>query len=131
MPKRRQALKLRIPPYSPPRTEWRRSLHSELTKACRENKIRYGSNDKLELEVVLYLGTRQLGVHDVDNRLKDIMDSLQGRAGGSKKARTLAPIIANDSQIYKVTIEKKPPPKQSHGLGHLVIKRYKAAAKEI
>jgi hypothetical protein len=103
---------------------WRRSLHSELMKACRENGIQYRPNDKLELEVVLYLGGRELGVHDVNNRLKDIMDSLQGRAGGSKKTRTLAPIIANDSQIYKVTIEKRPPPKQSHGLGHLVIKRY-------
>jgi hypothetical protein len=127
MAKRRLTLRLRIPPYSPPRTSWRRSLHSELIKACRENKIRYCSNDKLEFEVVLYLGTHQLGVHDVDNRLKDIMDSLQGRAGGSKKTRILAPIIANDNQIYKVTIEKKHPPKQSRGLGHLIIKKYMGA----
>jgi Holliday junction resolvase RusA-like endonuclease len=93
-------------------------------ETCRENGIQYRSNDKQELEVVLYLGTHQLGVHDVDNRLKDIMDALQGRAGGSKTTRALTPIIANDSQIYKVTIEKKPPPKQSRELGHLVIKKY-------
>ena len=41
------------------------------------------------------------------------------------KVKTLAPIIANDSQIYRVTIEKRHPPKQSRGLGHLVIKNYK------
>jgi len=56
--------------------------------------------------------------------MKDIMDAMQGRAGGTKKARTMAPIIANDSQIYKVTMEKRRPPKQSQGLGHLVIKKY-------
>jgi hypothetical protein len=124
MGKHSLTVKLRIPPYSPPRTEWRHSLHLDLMKACRENKIRYRSTDKLELDVVLYLGAHQLGVHDVDNRLKDIMDALPGRAGGSKATRTLTPIIANDSQIYKVTIEKKPPPKQSRGLGHLVIRKY-------
>jgi hypothetical protein len=34
--------------------------------------------------------------------LKDILDALQGRAGGSKKIRRLAPLIPNDSQIYRV-----------------------------
>jgi Holliday junction resolvase RusA-like endonuclease len=125
MAKRRQTLKLRIPPYVPPRSKWRRVLHSELIKACQENAIRYLSKDNLELEVVLYLGRQDLKFHDVDNRLKDIMDAMQGRAGGGKKSKTLVPIIANDSQIYKVTIEKKHPPKQSCGLGHLVIKNYK------
>jgi hypothetical protein len=34
-------------------------------------------------------------------------------------------LIPNDRQIYKVTIEKKRPPRQSHGLGHLQIRKYK------
>lgn len=67
-----------------------------------------------------------LRFHDVDNRLKDIMDALQGRAGGPKKFRNHSPIIPNDKQIYRVIIEKAFPPKQSQGLGHLVIKRYKS-----
>ena len=66
-----------------------------------------------------------LSSHDVDNKLKDIMDALQGRAGGSKKIRRSPPIIPNDKQIYRVTIEKALPPKQSKGLGHLVITRHK------
>ena len=66
-----------------------------------------------------------LSSHDLDNRLKDIMDALQGRAGGSKKTRRWLPIIRNDKQIYQVTIEKALPPKQSKGLGHLVITRHK------
>lgn len=66
-----------------------------------------------------------LSSHDVDNRLKDIMDALQGRTGGSKKIRILSPIIPNDKQIYQVTVEKTSPPKQSKGMGHLVITKYK------
>lgn len=52
------------------------------------------------------------------------MDSLQGRMGGSKNQQQFERLIANDSQIYKVTIEKKGPPIQSHGLGHLKIRKY-------
>jgi len=124
MAKRRQKLKLRIPPYSAPRNRWRRILNSKLLQACRGNAIRYLPDDKLELGIILYLGKQDLRFQDVDNRLKDIMDAMQGRAGGKKKIRAMAPIIANDRQIYKVTIEKRQPPKQSRGMGHLVIKKY-------
>ena len=65
-------------------------------------------------------------MHDVDNRLKDIMDALQGRAGGPKNRKPLIPTITNDNQIYRVIIEKLAPPKQSHGLGHLTIRKYRA-----
>ena len=64
-------------------------------------------------------------MHDVDNRLKDIMDALQGRAGGKKGSGSLVPIIPNDRQVFKVTIEKMPPPKQSLGLGHLTVKKHR------
>ena len=59
------------------------------------------------------------------SRLKDIMDALQGRADGSKKIRPWPPIIPNDKQIYRVTVEKALAPKQSKGLGHVLITRYK------
>jgi len=49
---------------------------------------------------------------------------LQGRAGGSKKIRTLSAIIPNDKQIYRVVIEKALPPKQSKGFGHLIVTKY-------
>jgi hypothetical protein len=63
-------------------------------------------------------------MHDVDNRLKDILDALQGRAGGPKKKRTLEPIIPNDRQIYRVIMEKGLPPRQSKGFGHLTIRKF-------
>jgi len=53
--------------------------------------------------------------------LKDIHDALQGRVGGSKALRRLKPIILNDRQVYRVTITKSVPPKQSLGLGHVSI----------
>ena len=74
--------------------------------------------------VHLYFDYRGIGFHDVDNRLKDVMDALQGRAGGSKKKHDLLPIIPNDAQVWRATVTKSEPPGQSHGLGHLVIKKF-------
>ena len=60
-------------------------------------------------------------IHDVDNRLKDVLDALQGRAGGSEALRLLKQIVLNDSQIYRFTITKSVPSKQSLGLRHVTI----------
>jgi len=100
-------------------------LHTIISSAANRAGISYHSSNKLELKIKLYLDNKAISFHDVDNRLKDIMDALQGRTGGSKKLRTLSPIIPNDKQIYRVTIEKALSPKQSKGMGHLVITRYK------
>jgi hypothetical protein len=58
--------------------------------------------------------------------LKDVLDALQGRAGGPKNKHTLAPIIPNDRQVCRVIIEKLAPPWQSRGLGHLIIRKCRA-----
>ncbi len=87
--------------------------------------MHYTDREKLEVRVRLYLNEPKLHMSDVDNRLKDVMDALQGQIGGAgKKRRRVKRIIPNDSQIYRVTVEKALPPKQSHDLGHLTIKRY-------
>jgi len=104
--------------------------------ALKDKGIEYATDQKLELHVTLYLAEPEINLHDVDNRLKDIMDSLQGRMGGSKKEQRFKRIIPDDRQIYKVTIEKRQPPIQSHGLGHLEIRKCKettrpAAKKDI
>jgi hypothetical protein len=93
--------------------------------AIKDKGIEYTTDQKLELFITLYLAEPHIRFHDVDNRLKDIMDSLQGRMGGSKTEQQFERLIPNDSQIYKVTIEKKRPPIQSHGLGHLEIRKYR------
>ena len=122
--KKRMRIKIRIPPYVSPRNHWRRKDHSAAAQELESKGIRYAEQDRLELKVLLYLNESALSFHDVDNRLKDLMDALQGRVGGSKATGTLEPIVPNDRQIFKVTVEKKRPPGQSKGAGHLTIRRY-------
>jgi hypothetical protein len=128
MGKRRQTLRVRIPPYFHPRNEWRRAIHAELIKAVSVDDVVYANTDTLELVITLYIPKSKIGWHDVDNRLKDIMDALQGRAGGAKSKHSLSAIVPNDHQIHKVTIEKRTPPQQSCGMGHLIIRKYREAA---
>jgi len=124
MGKRRLTLKLRIPPYVTPHNLWRTQIHALATQEARRCRVVYGEEDRLQIDVRLYLNGPALFVHDVDNRLKDILDALQGRIGGPKAIRRLKPIIPNDSQVFRVSVEKLPAPKQSHGLGHLMVRKY-------
>jgi len=123
MAKRRLKLHVRIPPYRPDRNSWRRKLHKAIIAAQRDRSVRYGADDVLEIAVRLYMRSKDLRSHDVDNRLKDVMDALQGRAGGPKAKRSLAAVIPNDRQIYRIVMEKAPPPGQSRGFGHLTIRK--------
>jgi hypothetical protein len=125
MAKRPLKLAIRIPPYEHPRNAWRKKLHQIVLERQRRSPVRYSEDDKLEVAVRLYISGSALSIHDVDNRLKDILDALQGRAGGSKAKRTLLPIIPNDRQIYRVIIEKAEPPHQSKGFGHLTIRKFR------
>lgn len=128
MVKRRTSLRVRIPPYKHPRNAWRELIHSEVIKVAQARGVSYRPEDQLELLVTLYLDETSLRFHDVDNRLKDIMDALQGRAGGPKAKRRLPSIIPNDHQVFRVSVEKMLPPGQSHGMGHLVIRKYQKNA---
>jgi Holliday junction resolvase RusA-like endonuclease len=124
MAKRKTKLTIRIPPYQTPRNAWRKKIHRIASLEAERAEVSYCSTDKLQLKVCLYLKDGALFSHDLDNRIKDIMDALQGRAGGSKKIRTLSAIIPNDSQIFRIIIEKSLPPKQSKGYGHLILTKY-------
>jgi hypothetical protein len=63
--------------------------------------------------------------HDVDNRLKDILDALQGRAGGSKALHGMKPIVPNDRQIYRVSIEKSPRADRKRPRGKITIRKFR------
>jgi hypothetical protein len=123
MPKPRKKLHVRIPPYRSPRNTWRRDLHAAIVAVQSRQHVIYSPTDRLEVRVQLYLDGGSAVVHDVDNRLKDVLDALQGRAGGSKAVRSLAAVVPNDRQIYRVVIEKSAPPWQSRGLGHLWVRK--------
>jgi hypothetical protein len=89
-------------------------------------EVSYRPDDRLEIELRLYFtDERQTDIHDVDNRLKDCLDALQGRVGGTKTraSRGLPPIVPNDRQIWRAIVEKRRAPKQARGRGHLTIRR--------
>ena len=100
-------LKIRLPEYAFPRNKWRKKIYDAINKKLYEK------------------GERKIKFIDVDNRLKDVMDALQARWGGKISKNNSIPLIENDNTIYKVTVEKRIPPWQSKGLGHLIIQRMK------
>jgi Holliday junction resolvase RusA-like endonuclease len=133
MAKTRQTLRAIIPTYQKDRQEWRRQILENVRKAAEENGVRYLPDQLFEVEVLLYMtqGKRH-DIHDVDNRLKDILDALQGRFRGDwgKKHR----IIANDNKICRATIEKRPTPKvlknkKENAGGRIVIRPYRLIAR--
>jgi hypothetical protein len=126
MPKRPLKLKIRIPEYAAPRNSWRQAIHAAVARVQQRSRVTYQPDDRLEVNLRLYFtDDRASEIHDVDNRLKDCLDALQGRIGGTKtKApRGVPPILPNDRQTWRVIVQKGLAPKQSHGLGHLTIRR--------
>ncbi len=130
MAKRPQTLKALIPTYEKDRGGWRRKILTSVLRARKLAGVRYDPRDRLELVVLLYLkkGKRHT-IHDIDNRLKDILDSLQGRFGGPKSARKKTRVIENDNQVCRVVMEKQPIPKKypNDDVGsRLLIRPYRA-----
>lgn len=130
MAKRPQTLEAPIPTYEKDRRVWRRKILASVLRARELAGVRYGPRDRLEVVVLLYLkkGKRHT-IHDVDNRLKDILDSLQGRFGGPKSARKKTRLIENDNQVCRVVMEKQPIPKKYRKDdvgGRLLIRPYRA-----
>jgi hypothetical protein len=123
MRKETKKLKFRLPLYKAPRNDWRTQINAAARLARRKTGVKYDPSDRLAVKVRLYLPDAALAANDVDNRMKDVFDALQGRVGGPKAKRTLPAIIPNDNQIFRVEMEKALAPKQSGGLGHVSIGR--------
>ena len=125
MAKRKFKVHFRIPPYVTPRNDWRRLIYDAARTEMQARRVTYRSDDRLAVALVLYFDGVAIDFHDVDNRLKDVLDALQGRMGGPKAVRRHQPLIPNDSQVFRVTVTKMLPPRQSHGLGHVTIARHR------
>jgi len=111
MPKTRRVIQATLPPYRKDRQEWRRQVLKTVRIAAEEAGVEYSAEQQLDVEVLLYMkGAKRHAIHDVDNRLKDILDALQGRFRGpsGKKLR----LIENDNKICRALIEKRATPKQ-------------------
>ncbi|MCA1791377.1 MAG: RusA family crossover junction endodeoxyribonuclease, partial [Thioalkalivibrio sp.] len=111
MAKRRSKLSVRIPNFMKDAKGWRRAIHAAVVEVQDEKSVRYTPDDKVEVEVIFHLTNPKLTILNLDNRLKDVLDALQGFIGEKGKSGALRPIIPNDSQIYRLTAEKRMPPK--------------------
>lgn len=127
MAKGRHTITTLLPGYERNRYRWRRRILANILQAAKKAGVTYDLKDRFEVVVLLYLrkGKRH-DIHDVDNRLKDILDALQGRFGGSKTSRSKYRLIQNDRQVCRVVIEKQTIPKSldADAGGRLLVRRY-------
>lgn len=127
MAKRRFTISATLPAYAPPRNEWRRRVHAAVLEAQTFRGVGYRESDRLELRISLYLGQRALDVHETDERVKDIVDALEGRIAGRRSRRRIAPIVVS-GQILRVIIEKDARVPRGRPLGQLTVSRYRRRA---
>lgn len=134
MAKIARTIRTLLPTYQKDRQRWRKQILSNVREEAKRRGVQYEGDDLLEVEVLLYLtrGKRH-DIHDVDNRLKDILDALQGRFRGyasNKEPR----LIANDNKICRAVIEKRATPKVFKNKtkdtgGQLTIRAFKRTAR--
>jgi hypothetical protein len=125
--KRRFTIGATLPAYAPPRNEWRRRVHAAVLEAQTFRGVGYRESDRLELRISLYLGQRGLDVHETDERVKDIVDALEGRIAGRRSRRRIAPIVMS-GQVLRVILEKDTRVPRGRPLGQLTISRYRRRA---
>jgi hypothetical protein len=125
MAKRKFKIHFRVPPYVTPRNRWRRLIYDAARREMQARGVTYRREDRLDVTLVLYFGRMAIRFHDVDNRLKDVLDALQGRMGGPTAVGRHQPLIPNDSQVYRVAVNKMLPPPQSHSSGHVTITKHR------
>ena len=99
-------------------------MHAAVLEAQTFRGVGYRESDRLELRVSLFLGARALDVHETDERVKDIIDALEGRIAGRRSRRRIAPIVAA-GQILRLIIEKDARVPRGRPLGLLTLSRYR------
>jgi Holliday junction resolvase RusA-like endonuclease len=124
MAKRSLKLSVRIPNFQTDARAWRRAIHAAISDVQKRGDVHYTNTDKLQVEICFFLRNPKLTILDLDNRVKDVCDALQGFIYDKGKGG-LKPIIPNDNQIYRLIVEKRFPPKVNlASLSTIVIRRY-------
>ena len=131
MRKKRLKLTAKIPNFMSDSLTWRKAIYAAVSEAQRREGVEYSATDKLEVEIRFHLQGRKLTILDLDNRLKDVGDALQGFIY-DKGAGGLKPIIPNDNQIYRLVAEKRLPSKSDReALSTITIRRYSGDARTV
>ena len=125
MAKRRFSISVPLPAYARPRNEWRRRVHGAVLDVQTRRGVGYRESDQLEVRISLPLGDRALDIHEIDERVKDILDALGGRIAGPRSRRRIAPIIPLPDQIRRIILEKDTRSLRGRPLGQLTISRYR------
>jgi hypothetical protein len=100
-------------------------VHAAVLEAQTFRGVGYRENDQLDLRVALYLGPRPLDLHDSDERVKDIIDALEGRIAGRRSRRRIAPIVSS-GQVRRIILEKQETwSARGRPFGLLTISRYR------
>jgi hypothetical protein len=122
MAKRRFSISVQLPAYARPRNEWRRKVHTAVLEAQTRRGVGYQDADRLELRISLALDGRTLDIHEIDERIKDVVDALEGRIAGPRSRRRIAPIVT-DQQIRRIVLEHTARRGRGRALGELAISR--------
>ena len=110
---------------------WKTAIYNAVADAQWRARVRYSESDKLDVEVCFYLRGHKLTKLDLDNRMKQVGDALQGFIN-DKGAGGRTPIIPNDNQIYRLTAEKRLPAKQNlEALSTITIRAYNGDARTV
>ncbi len=125
MAKRRFSITAVLPQYSPPRNEWRRRVHAAVLEAQTRRGVGYRETDRVEVRITLAIGDRPLEIHEIEERIKDTLDALEGRIAGPRSRRRIAPIIPDADQIRRIVIEKAPARGRARAVGQVAIGRYR------
>ena len=123
---RRFSITVPLPAYARPRNEWRRRVHGAVLDVQTRRGVGYRDNDQLEVRISLPLGDRSLDIHEIDERVKDVIDALEGRIAGPRSRRRIAPIIADADQVRRIVLEKNAARARRGTIGGLAISRYRA-----
>lgn len=126
MAKRRFSITVALPGYTRPRNEWRRRVHASVLDAQTRRGVGYRDADRVEVRITLFLGERPLDLHEVEERVKDVIDALEGRIAGPRSRRRIAPIIPSPDQIQRIVLERSGGRGRRGALGELAISRYRA-----
>ena len=125
MAKRRFTFSATLPPYAPPRNEWRRRVHAAVLESQAGRGVGYSENDRLEVRIELYLGGRPLAMLDIEERVNDVVDALGGYIAGPRSERRIAPIVPNPDQIRRIILEKSTRVPRGRPLGQITLARYR------
>ena len=101
-------------------------MHGAVLDVQTRRGVGYRESDQLEVRISLPLGDRPLDIHEIDERVKDVIDALEGRIAGPRSRRRIAPIVPSSDQIRRIVLEKEPRRIRRRALGELAISRFHA-----